>query len=163
MRLECERAEAAVSFTRRVLHGRLDILAGVQQRRRDGAPRPSGPGDGDRLVDELAELVEQLPALLSEQSPVGAARANRLLLTPPPDCVQDDLLQLVDDVVGPATLSSLGQQTDERVEELIGALRAVERDLSSVRHELHVSIDALQQEITRRYQVGEASLDGLLA
>src|SRR4051794_4394666 len=41
MRLECEHAEAAVSFTRRVLHGRLDILSGERQRRTEGAPRPA--------------------------------------------------------------------------------------------------------------------------
>jgi hypothetical protein len=164
MRLDCERAEAAVSFTRRILHGRLDILAGVQQWRRDNAPlRSAGPGDAGQPAGDLADLVEHLPALLADQTSVGGGRPSRLLVTPAPDCVQDDLLRLVDDVVGPATLSSLGEQTDERVEELIGALRAVEQDLSAVRQELHLCIDALQQEITRRYQLGEASLDGLLA
>jgi hypothetical protein len=164
MRGECEHAEAAVSFTRRVLHGRLDVIAAEQLRRIDAADvTPTTGGAPDEPAGSLAALIGRLPAQLADQPAPGAARANRLLLTPPPDCVQHDLMELVDDVVGPATLSTLGDVSDTGLVDLVAGLGAVERELSGVRRDLHVAIDALQEEITHRYQRGEASLDGLFA
>ena len=54
MRLDCEQAEAAVSFTRRVLHGRLDLLASEEERRQEpqpvAAPGPRAAGRGARAT-----------------------------------------------------------------------------------------------------------------
>lgn len=184
MRLDCEQAEAAVSFTRRVLHGRLDLLASEVERRREPRP-PTGPRAAPRTAPAgtapgtatggtapgpageapgapLAELLERLRGVLVAQRWPAGPRARRVVLTPAPDCVQDDLLQLVDDVAGPAVLTELGGQSDAQVAEVRSGLQRLEQELSVLRRELHVAIDALQGEVRRRYRRGDVSLDHLL-
>ena len=55
MRAECQEVETGLSFLRRVVQGRLDIVAAELARRRDGGE----PAD-------LAALVEQLPTILAD-------------------------------------------------------------------------------------------------
>jgi len=156
MRIDCEQAEAAVSFTRRVLHGRLDLLASEEERRHE--PDPATPAGAAPLPD----LLERLRAVLVAQRWPAPPRARRVVLTPPPDCVRDDLLQLIDDVAGPTVLTDLGVQSDDRVTEVRRGLQRLEQELSTLRRELHVAIDALHGEVSRRCRQGEASLDRLL-
>jgi hypothetical protein len=156
MRLDCEQAEAAVSFTRRVLHGRLDLVATEEERRHE--PRPAASPGGAPLADVL----ERLRTVLVAQHWPAPPRARRVVLTPAPDCVRDDLLQLIDDVAGPTVLTELGRQSDDRVAEVRGGLQRLERELSTLRRELHVAIDALHGEVSRRCRQGETSLDRLL-
>ena len=120
MRTDCEQAEAAVSFTRRVLHGRLDLLASEQERRREPAP-------ADPLVPPLRRRARRrhpsssrscssgCGRVLVAQSWPARPRPRRLVVTPAPECVSDDLLQLVDDVAGPAVLTELSGQSDEQM------------------------------------------------
>ncbi len=57
MRAECQEIETGLSYLRRLVQGRLDIVDAESQRRRDGAE----PGD-------LAELISQLPEILSDRT-----------------------------------------------------------------------------------------------
>jgi hypothetical protein len=178
MRTDCEQAEAAVSFTRRMLHGRLDLLASEEQRRHATAPDEgeaghaaadegpakdpaTGPAKG-LAADQLADLLEQLRTSLLGQRWPGRARARRALVTPTPDCVRDDLIQLVDDVAGPAVITDLGRQSDEQVAEVRRGLQRLERELSVLRRELHLAIDNLHGEVSRRYRRGEATVERLI-
>jgi hypothetical protein len=151
MRAECEQVEAALSFSRRVLHGRLDIVASERERRRSGQGGP-----------ELDELVERLPSILVDHQARPASPQTRLVLTPAPECVTDELVELLDSVAGPATLSHLGELGDGELDALVEQLAGLERQLSEARRGLHERIDSLQREITGRYERGEATIESLL-
>jgi hypothetical protein len=151
MRAECEQVESALSFSRRVLHGRLDIVASERERRRSG--------EGGRDLDDL---VDQLPSILADHQARPASPQTRLVLTPAPDCVTDELVELLDSVAGPATLAHLSDLGDDEVDQLVDKLAGLERQLSEARRGLHERIDTLQQEITSRYERGEATIETLL-
>lgn len=150
MRSRCEGVEAALSFGRRLLHGRLDLLGSEADRRRSGG------------ADDLGDLVNRMPAILSDAHGRPAASQHRLVPAVPAECVDDEMVAVLDAVAGPATLSHLGQLSDGDVERIDQRLRELERQLSQARRQLHEVIDAVQAEISARYQRGEVSLDSLL-
>jgi hypothetical protein len=65
-------------------------------------------------------------------------------------------------VAGPHRLSALADLSDEVLASTIADLESLEHDVSSRRRELFDRIDALQAELTRRYQSGEVSVESLL-
>lgn len=150
IRAECESAESAVSFARRILHGRIDIVEHERSRRQVG------------VSETLTELLDHLPAILTGSRMVGGARSTRYTPITPPDCMQDQLLDRVDNVAGPLTLADIADLPDAEVERISNDLGELERELSGVRRQLHRRIDLLQEEITVRYKRGEATLEGLL-
>ncbi|MEA3218750.1 MAG: hypothetical protein QOJ19_4906 [Acidimicrobiia bacterium] len=151
MRAECEHVESVLSFSRRVLHGRLDIVGNEQARRQSG-----GAGT------DLRELVDHLPEILADQQNRAPARETRLVLTVPPECVSDELVEMLDNVAGPDTLTHLPKLSDYEVEQLMERLGDLERQLSVARRGVFERIDAVQHEITVRYKRGEANFEGLL-
>jgi hypothetical protein len=146
-RAECQEVEVGLSYLRRVVQGRLDIVFADIQRRAGGEP-------GD-----LAALVDQLPGILGEQTrPAGYGRLPTLIV--PSDA--DDLTADVDAVADPTRLSSLADMAEDDVRALADALGDLERRTSDQRRLLHERLDALQEEIVRRYKEGEATVDSLL-
>src|SRR5438067_320344 len=115
MRADCEHLEGAISFSRRVLHGRLDILESEARRRRDG-----------EAASVLDDLVLRLPHILAERDARPAGRGARRVVTPAPDCVRPELQDALDQVVGPSTLASLDALSDESIDRLTGELRVLE-------------------------------------
>jgi uncharacterized protein YicC (UPF0701 family) len=148
-RAACQQREESVSYLRRVIQVRLDLLGTELTHRRSG----EGPADAQ-------ELVARLPDVLAEhgRSP-GFGQAPRDLKLPD---IDDDLLRLVDQIVPPGQLADLGELDGEQLAGLVEQLEALEREVSDVRRQLHGHIDRLQAEITRRYKSGEASVDSLL-
>lgn len=148
-RQECQDLENGLSYVRRLLHGRLDIVRSELERRRAGA-EPAA----------LDEIVARLPELLSEGSRSDA------LPRPPQDLAPDgDAEVLVADLDARFPATVLGELPDRSLEELseLGdGLAAFEREVSEGRSALHRVIDELHDEIVRRYQSGDASVDSLL-
>jgi hypothetical protein len=154
MRDECEGAESSVSFARRVLQGRLDIVANELNRRRSGGGAEGGLGD----------LINRLPQILADDSHSRPnAPARRAMDVTPDHVVVDELLALIDGVAPVGVMSTLAQLADGDVEEVADRLQALERDFSDTRHELHSRIDTLKAELTSRYERGEVSVDGLFS
>lgn len=155
MRAECEQAESSVSFARRVLQGRLDIVENELSRRRGG---DAGQGD-------LHDLIERLPQILAHDFPNRSADAapGARPVEVTPDLVSDDLVAAIDAVAGVAVMSSLPDLSDDAVSRLADRLRDLERDFSATRRELHQRIDTLKLELTGRYERGEVSVEGLLS
>ncbi len=148
-RQRCQDIENAMSYVRRLLHGRLDIVRGELDRRRAGGQ----PADLDAII-------ERLPSLLSEGS-----RSDGLP-RPPQDLAPDSYAEsLVADLDKRFPVSSLARVPELSVAEL-GALADgfadYEREISSGRSVLHDVIDTLHAEIIRRYQDGDADVDSLL-
>ena len=146
-RTECQEVEVALSYLRRLVQGRLDIVHSDISRRAGGAPA------------DLEELVKQLPEILGEQQrPPGFGRLPTLLA--PSDA--DSLTAELDAVADPQCLHTLPELSEDEVRGLAERLGELERKTSLQRRELFERIDALQEEIVRRYKEGEATVDSLL-
>ena len=148
MRDECRRVEDKVSFLRRLIQGRLDIVA-ADQRRRAGGGSPA----------DLGSLVEQLPDILSDKVHAGGPGRLPSGVLPPHD---DDLTAELDRIAGPDVLGRLPELSDEEVAELARAVGDLEREVSSSRKQLFGRIDTLHEELVRRYKTGEADAGALL-
>lgn len=146
-RTECQSAETELSYLRRIVQGRLDIVQADLHRRAGGAP-------GD-----MASLVEQLPAILGREArPGGVGRLSSL--GSPTDELH--LMGEADAIFPPSRLAHLPELSDDDLAEVAARLADFEREVSASRRALHERIDALQEEIVRRYQSGEATVDSLL-
>ncbi|MBK5222527.1 MAG: hypothetical protein JJE52_06575 [Acidimicrobiia bacterium] len=141
--------EESVSYLRRIIQVRLDILGTELAHRRSG----DSPAD-------MSELVSRLPEILAEHSRgPGFGQAPRDLRVPDLDAA---LAATVDDIVPTAQLAQIDQLADDELTSLVDQLDTLETDVSAARRTLHTRLDALQAEITRRYRTGEASVDSLL-
>lgn len=141
--------EDSISYVRRVLQVRLDILGTELAHRRSGESPASSQ-----------ELVARLPDILAERSGApGQSHGHRDVLFPD---VDGALIAAVDDVVTTAELATVDEVGDDDLAELVDRLELLESEVSATRHVLHERIDGLQAEVVRRYRTGEASVDSLL-
>jgi hypothetical protein len=148
MRAECTEIETGLSYLRRLIQGRLDIVGAEQQRRRDGLE----PGD-------LSDLISHLPEILSDRTRApGFGRLPQFLA---PGEIDADLTARLDAIVGAHDLEQVPNLTADELDRVHGELEALEHEVSTRRRELFDRIDALQGEITRRYRTGEASVESL--
>ncbi len=141
--------ETGLSYLRRLVQGRLDIVLAERQRRSSGDP-----------PEDLAHLVDRLPEILSDH--VHAPGLGRLTTIIAPGEIDSELLARIEAVASTQSMSRLPELPDDQVETICGGLEAVEREVSGQRRALHEVLDALQEEIVRRYKSGEASVDHLL-
>lgn len=145
---DCEQVEGELSYFRRLIQGRLDII-NAELRRREGG------GNGG-----LSEIVDHLPEILSEGGR-GAATGRR-----PTEMAGDVNHRLLtadlDRIIDVDTVATLPTMSDEEVAAIAGALGDLEQRISSKRRSLHESLDKVQAEIVRRYKSGEATVDSLL-
>jgi hypothetical protein len=148
MRGECQDAETAVSFLRRMAQGRLDIVHAYLDRSAD-----------DPLPD-LPSLVEHLPEIMA--GPERPAGPGRLPSRMSPD-LEGDLSEEVDSVLNAQRIAELPNMDREHLLELAKRLSEIESRTSHQRRALHERIDKLQAEIVSRYKSGEATVEGLLA
>jgi hypothetical protein len=146
-RAELQEVETGLSYVRRVVQGRLDIVNAELARRRDGGE----PGD-------LRALIEELPSILGEH--LRAPGVGRLPTGVGEGAVDPELeARLADATVAGDDLPGLA---DDALAALGTRLGDLEREVSDRRHDLFASIDALQAELTRRYRTGEADVESLL-
>ena len=144
-----EDAESAISFTRRLLHGRIDIVNSELQRRRSG-----------QLGRDVAELVQDLPGILAgipntSSGAHSAGRGSRLVEAVPAGCVQRDLLALADRIVSPLAMTTLGCQSVSTSEDILIGLHSLEQELSSLRRDAHCRIAEVQAAVASHYGLKE--------
>lgn len=149
MRAECQEVETTLSFLRRLVQGRLDIVGTELHRRADGAE----PAD-------LSDLISRLPEILSDRT--RSPGFGRLPQTMAPAELDPELQERLDAIVSATTLAALPDVGDAELEAVAAQLEAFEHEVSASRMALFERIDALQAEITRRYRTGEASVENLL-
>lgn len=148
LRAEAQQLETGLSYIRRIVQGRLDIV-GAEISRRAAGGEPS----------DLSDVVARLPEILSDR--VRAPGMGRLpqVLAP---AHMDELVADVDEIVHVDQLTSIGELADDELQELADRLSTYEREVSARRRSLHDVIDALQSDLIRRYKSGEASVETLL-
>lgn len=150
MRDDCEREETGISYIRRVLQGRIDILRAEITRRSEA---------GDAVA---TSLLEDLPRILADpghtSNPVDA-RAPRHLQPP----VMEGGRRFIDRVADETALGSLETRSTEELSEMIDELIDREQAMSRTRQVLFDRIDRLQEEIVRRYREGTADVGDVIA
>ncbi|MCY0934778.1 AmfC protein [Streptomyces sp. H34-S4] len=144
LRRDSQRDEADLSYVRRLLQGRIDILRAELARRTD----PEAP-----VVDRLSEILADAPSSRS-------ASARHVTLGTPHG---EEYRLLAAEMLSDVELSDLGARTDEELHEGMGRLVRYEQQVSRRRQQLQRTADDSSTEITRRYREGEAQVDDLLA
>jgi len=127
------------SFYRRMLHGRMDLLA-FEMKRRTG--------------EETRSLIEALPQILAD----GIDGPSRNTI---PKDLSLDLPELtgagnrsIDRVLGDGFLAHLPSLDDNELEEIQAALTDAEQQVSAQRRSVYDVHDSISEEITRRYRDG---------
>jgi hypothetical protein len=131
-----DEVETELSYYRRLLHGRLDLLA-FEQRRRRG--------------EEERSLIEALPEILvGRERTQGGGSARHLSTELPPLPVRGR--RNVDRVLGSDLMARLPELTSEELAEASVELAEVEAELSAARMKVQAVLDRLQAEVVTRYK-----------
>lgn len=143
LRNDATRDEADLSYLRRLLQGRIDILRAELARR----AAPETP-----VVDRLSEILADAPSL-------HRSSARHVTLSTPRS---EEFRLLAAEALAEVELSDLEARTDDELRAAMGRLVRHERQVSRRRHLLQRTADECSAEIARRYREGEAQVDDLL-
>ncbi|WKX71141.1 hypothetical protein [Streptomyces sp. XD-27] len=144
LRRGSQREEADLSYLRRLLQGRIDILRAELGHR-------SAPG---------RSVVDLLPQILADEPSRHRSSARHVTLGTPH---AEEYRRLAESVLAEVELSDLRARTDEELHGAMGRLMAYEQQVSRRRQELQHTADDCSAEIARRYREGEAQVDDLLS
>lgn len=156
LRRSAQSEEADLSYVRRLLQGRIDILHAELNRR----SAPGSPGAADEEARPPAALVDLLPEILVDGPPGHRSSARHVTLGTPQGV---ECRRLAEEALAEVGLSDLQARTDEELTGAMARLVGCERQISRRRRELQRTADDCGAEITRRYREGEAHVDDLLA
>ncbi|MEV5725476.1 MULTISPECIES: aerial mycelium formation protein [Streptomyces] len=149
LRRDAQRDEADLSYVRRLLQGRIDILRAELARR----------GPACVLAVAEASVVERLPEILTDAPARQRSSARHVTLGTPRS---EEYRRLAAEMLGEVELSALDARTDAELADGIGRLVRYEQQVSWRRQRLQRTADECSTEIARRYRDGEAQVDDLL-
>ncbi len=142
MHEECSQAELALSYYRRLAQARMEILEAEALRRERGG--------------SVEELINDLPNILGAESSRSTIATTRGAPTPDTPTLElhwpDGREQLVVDT----TLAHLPAISDVELTDTITRLREFESELSDLRGQLHLVIDAIDRVLVERRVAGTA-------
>jgi len=147
MRKDAEQEETDLSYLRRLLQGRLDILRAELARR-------SGDGTGS-LVDDLPRI------LADEAGGGGGAHGLGRHVTVEPSRA-DSHRRHVEALVADVDLSNPASHDEASLRRALESLESEEHEVSEKRRAVQHVMDACTAEITRRYRDGDADVSDLL-
>ncbi len=148
-RAQCQHIETQLSYLRRMVQGRHDIVTGELDRVADG---------GDPT--DIGGLVDRLPAILADR--IRGPASGHLPTELEPGELSGRLVERLDAISAQA---SIGGPAPAEADALTGAaddLADLERDVSAIRRAMFDRIDTLQEQITRRYRDGQADVNEIL-
>lgn len=143
-RREAEQEETDLSYLRRLLQGRLDILRAELARR----------------AGEETDLVQALPRILADDHSSGPRGLGRHMAAEPSRA--DAHRRHVEALIADVDLSDPGQHDDASLRRVLSVLEAEEATVSESRRAVQRVMDALTSEVTRRYREGDADPSDLL-
>jgi hypothetical protein len=143
LRREAQQEEVDLSYVRRLLQGRIDIV------RAELALRGAHAG---------GSVVEDLPAILADEAP-GQSSARHLTVQP---SRVDEHRRRIEQLVADVNVSDVTARTERELAEALDVLIAHERTVSRSRHAVQQVTDTCSAEIARRYRDGEAHVEDLL-
>ena len=145
-RAEASAEESDLSYLRRVLHGRLDIIAAECARRAGGDQSP--------LVARLAEILADAPS-----SRVASARHLGL----GGESTDGEYRAAMESRLRELAVPDLTACSDRTLRDTAAALSVCEREVSDLRRRVQGVADSCAADLARRYREGEAAIDDLLA
>ena len=148
-----EQEEVDLSFARRLLQGRLDLLRAEQQQRE--LPQ-DGPVEGERTDAELARDLSQALA----DGPRADHGLGRHLTTDPSRVGEHR--RAAEQAVADVEASDPSALTDEAIVRAIEHLVELEQAVSDTRHQVQAVMDLMSTEVARRYREGEARVEDVL-
>ncbi|KUM72246.1 hypothetical protein [Streptomyces curacoi] len=144
LRRDAQRDEADLSYLRRLLQGRIDILRAELARR--------SPAGAASVVERLSEILTDAPAR-------HRSSARHVTLGTPQS---EEYRRLAAEMLAEVELSDLQARTDVELNTAMGRLVQHEQQVSRRRQRLQRTADDCSAEIARRYRDGEAQVDDLL-
>jgi hypothetical protein len=135
---DCLAEREYLSLLRRLLQGRAEILQAEIDARSAG-------------TEDRASLVDRLTAILSGDEHAVTSRGEAVRVSVP----EEELLlarRRVERLAGDAGISDPAALDDDELEAAVDALVAEEETISGTRHEVIVALDALQDELKRRFK-----------
>ena len=149
LRRDAQRDEADLSYVRRLLQGRIDILRAELARRQPVSVLDVGE----------ASVFERLPEILVDAPARHRSSARHVTLGTPHS---EEYRRLAAEMLAEVELSDLAARTDLELTTAMGRLVSYERQVSRGRQRLQRTTDDCSGEIARRYREGEAQVDDLL-
>jgi hypothetical protein len=146
LRDEAEQEEVDLSYIRRLIQGRMDIVRAELNRR-------EGPGKGS-LVASLAQVLADEPR--------SAAHGGGRHSTIEPSRI-DSHRRYVEALVADVDLSDTASRETDELHHAMRVLSDEEQVISAKRRLVQNVMDACSAEITRRYRDGEADVSTVLA
>jgi hypothetical protein len=137
-----QQEEADLSYVRRLLQGRLDLLKAERAHRSGEGP---APGRGAARTD--AELVETLTRILSDSS--RSTRGSGRFLAVEPTRVGEHRRE-AELAVADVRTSSPADLSDADLAEVVERLSELEHRASTVRRQVQAAEEQLTDELTRR-------------
>ena len=145
-RAEASAEEGDLSYLRRMLHGRLDIIAAESARRADGDQSP--------LVARLSEILSDPPSrriASARHLPLGGGAA-----------AAGEYRVALEAALRELAVPDLATCPDDTLHEVAAALAGYEREVSELRRRVQGVADECAADLARRYREGEAAIDDLL-
>ena len=130
-----EGVETELSYYRRLLHGRMDLVQ-FEMKRRSG--------------EETRNLIEVLPQVLAAGESAGG-QVGRLRGQFFPD-LPEERHRAIDRILSDGYLASLPDLTDTDLAQIQVSLADTEREVSTQRRAVQEVFDTLQSELTDRYR-----------
>jgi hypothetical protein len=144
-RHEAEQEDADLSYIRRLLQGRLDIIRAEVERREAAT--------GQRVVDRLGDV-------LADDGPRANHGSGRFLTVEPTRVAESR--RRVEQLIADPHLSDIDTMSDAEIATAYEEIAGHEREVSDLRRRVQQAMDTLTAEVARRYRDGSASVDELL-
>ena len=147
-RSTCDDLDSELSYYRRLLHARMDLLA-FELRRRSG--------------EETRTLIEALPDILADSDDGSTSHYTmpKTLPVDPPDIPMEGR-RPIDKVLADDFLAHLPQVSDDELEAIQLMLTIAEKGVSEQRRAVYEVQEVLNREVARRYTEGIVSVTDLL-
>jgi len=139
---ECAEDELALSYYRRLAQARIEILEAETSRRERGG--------------SVEDLVADLPRILSAESGRSTITTTRGAPAADPPKIELHWPDNRENLVVDTTLAKLPVLPLEELVRTLDALRHFERELSDLRAQMHVVIDAIDHVLVDRRVAGTA-------
>jgi hypothetical protein len=177
LRRRAQQDEADLSYVRRLLQGRIDILRAELERRGSGAGSGSGTGEGTAAVTGTGDgggagtgltsvvaagkgpVVARLAEILRDAPARQRSSARHVTLGTPHG---EEYRRLAAEMLAEVELSDLDARTDQELSAAMRRLVRYEQQVSRRRQQFQRTADGCSAEIARRYREGEAQVDDLL-
>jgi hypothetical protein len=150
-RAEADQEEVDLSYARRLLQGRLDILRAEQAARRGDGPLADQPRTDADIVGALTRILAD-----DRRRDHGLGRHMK---SAEPSRVGEHRRE-AERAVADVGCSDPSQLPDAALEEAVARLAAIESRVSRTRRQVQAVVDTLTEEIARRYRAGEVQVAG---